>query len=157
MLSAWSSAYPTTLNRLFLLQKRVLRSIVNAEFHAHSAPLFRKLKILDIRFSINALNTAQFMFHYHNTTLSTHFFSMFQTNSDVHAYSTRTSNHYRTHFCRTIIRKQTILIQGPKLWNSLPSSLTSLCSISLSKENLSISFSKSKPRLCVKPTPILIM
>ena len=44
----WSSAYPTTLNRLFLLQKRVLRSIVNAEFHAHRGPLFRKLKVLDV-------------------------------------------------------------------------------------------------------------
>ena len=92
----WSSAYPTTLNRLFLLQKSVLRSTVNAEFHVYNALLFRKLKILDIH-SINALNIAQFMFHYHNNTLPTHFFSMFQTNSDVHAYSTRTSNHYRTH------------------------------------------------------------
>lgn len=131
----WSSAYPSTLNRIFLLQKRVLRSIENAKIHAHSAPLFRKLKILDF-FSITALNIAQFMFHYHNNTLPTHFFSMFQTNNDVHAYSTRTANHYRTHFCRTNIKKQTILFQGPKLWNSLPSSITSLCSLNSFKRKL---------------------
>lgn len=123
----WSSTYPTTLNRLFLLQKRVVRSIENAEFHAHSAPIFRKLKILDI-FSITAYNIGHFMFLYHNNFLPSQFCSMFQTNSNVHTYSTRTAHCYRTHFCRTNIKKQTILFQGPKLWNSLPIFLTSQCS-----------------------------
>ena len=44
----WSSTYATNLNRIFLIQKRVVRAITNAPFHAHTAPLFAQLNLLDI-------------------------------------------------------------------------------------------------------------
>jgi hypothetical protein len=37
---AWSSTYVTNLNIMIYLQKRAVRIITNAEFRAHSAPLF---------------------------------------------------------------------------------------------------------------------
>ena len=40
---AWSSTYVTNLNRIFYLQKRAVRIITNAEFHAHSDPLFTQV------------------------------------------------------------------------------------------------------------------
>ena len=44
----WSSTYVTNLNRIFLIQKRIVRAITNAPYHAHSAPRFAQLKLLDI-------------------------------------------------------------------------------------------------------------
>jgi hypothetical protein len=44
---AWSSTYITNLNRLFLLQKRVVRVMTNSDFLAHTAPLSARLQILD--------------------------------------------------------------------------------------------------------------
>ena len=64
----WASTYPCNLNRLFLLQKRMVRIICGAEHLAHSAPLFHKLNILDI-FNINAFLIPCFLYSYHNHLL----------------------------------------------------------------------------------------
>jgi hypothetical protein len=38
--TVWSSTYATSLNRIWLLQKRAVRVMTNSEYRAHSAPLF---------------------------------------------------------------------------------------------------------------------
>ena len=53
--STWSSTYVSNLNRIYYLQKRVVRAATNSEYRAHNAPLFSKLKILDI-FQIKTLD-----------------------------------------------------------------------------------------------------
>ena len=45
---AWGCAKQTYLNPLFILQKRICRIITNSTYYAHSAPLFKQLKILKI-------------------------------------------------------------------------------------------------------------
>ena len=116
--STWSSTYASTLNRIYYLQKRVVRAITNSEYRAHTAPLFSKLEILDI-FQVNTLDTAKFMFRYHNNLLPPLFRNLFMTNSQVHRYDTRTASNYRVHSCRTNIKKFSILYQGPRIWNCL--------------------------------------
>ena len=66
--STWSSTYVSNLNRIYYLQKWAVRAITNSDYWAHTAPLFSKMKILDI-FQINTLDTAKFMFRYHNNLL----------------------------------------------------------------------------------------
>ena len=83
--STWSSTYVSNLNRIYYLQKRVVRAVTNSEYRAHTDPLFSKLKILDI-FQINTLDIAKFMFRYHNNLLPPLFFNLFMTNSQVHKY-----------------------------------------------------------------------
>ena len=117
--STWSSTYVSNLNRIFYLQKRVVRAIVNSDYRAHSAPLFAKLGILDI-FQVNSFQIAKFMFCYQNQLLPPMFLNLLLTSSQVHNYGTRAANHYRSHSCRTNLKQFTILYQGPKIWNSLP-------------------------------------
>ena len=105
--STWSSMYVSNLNRIYHLQKRAVRAITNSEYRAHTVPLFSKLEILDI-FQINTLDTAKFMFRYHNNLLPPLFRNLFMTNSQVHRYDTRTASNYRVHSCRTNIKKFTI-------------------------------------------------
>ena len=47
--TAWSSTYVSNLSRIFLLQKRIVRVLTNSNYRAHTAPLFSKLKILNIQ------------------------------------------------------------------------------------------------------------
>ena len=112
--STWSSTYVTNLNRIYCSQKQAVRAFTNSDYRAHSAPLFSKL--------------AKFMYYYHNNLFPPLFFNLFFTNSQIHGYSTRTANNYRVHHCRTNLKKFTILYQGPKIWNSLPVTITSLSS-----------------------------
>ena len=132
---AWSSTYITNLNRIFLLQKRVVRAMTNSDFLAHTAPLFARLRILDI-FKVNSFYIAKFMFSYHHALLPLSFRNLFVTNSQVHNYNTRSTANYRTHFCRTNIKQFSILYQGPKIWNSLPVNVKISNSLSCFKKRI---------------------
>ena len=120
----WASAYVTNLERIYLLQKRAVRAISQADYKASSKPLFANLKILDV-FSIYLLQVSSFMYLYHNDTLPIVFNQIFQPGNQIHQYSARYSDFYRPHSCTTNIKKFSILFQGPRIWNSLPSNIKS--------------------------------
>ena len=124
--TVWSSTYVTNLNIIFLLQKRAVRIIRNSDFHAHSESLFFRLRILAI-YNINSFYAAQFMFSYYHQLLPPLSLDLFVTSRHIHNYNTRISSHFRSHACRTNTKQFTILFQGPKIWNSLPNSITSIC------------------------------
>ena len=132
---AWSSTYVTNLNRIFYLQKRAVSIITNAEFRAHSDPLFTQLGILDI-FKVNSLYVARFMFCYKNLMLPPILLNLFITNNEVHNYNTRTAENHRPHACRTNLKQFTILFQGPKIWNALPLHIKDLSSLSSFKKHM---------------------
>jgi len=68
--------------------------------------------------------------------LSPLFFNLFSfTNSQIHGYCTRTANNYRVHYYRTYLKKFTIIYQGPKIWNSLPVTITSVSCFPNFKKN----------------------
>ena len=123
--TVWSSTYVTNLNRIFLSQKRAVRIITNSDFRAHSEPLFLHLKILDI-YNLNSFYAAQFMFSYYHQLLPPLFLDLFVTSHHIHNYNTRTSSHFRSHACWTNTKQFTTLFQGPKIWNSLSNSVTSI-------------------------------
>ena len=130
--SQWASTYVTNLQRIYLLQKRAVRAISKADYKASSKPLFANLKILDV-FSIYSLQVSSFMYLYHNDALPISFTQIFQTGNQIHQYSTRYSDFYRPHTCRTNIKKFSILFQGPRIWNSLPNDIKNAPSFSTFK------------------------
>ena len=67
------------------------------------------------------------MFLYHNNLLPICLLNLFVTNNQIHSHNTRNANSYRPHSCRTNIKQFTILYQGPKIWNSLPSTMNLHC------------------------------
>ena len=133
--SSWSSTYVSNLNIIYYLQKRAVRAITNSDYRAHTAPLFSKLEILDI-FQVNTFEIAKFMFRSHNDLLPPLFLNLFMTNSQIHRYDIKTASNYRVNFCRTNIKKFTILYQGSKIWNCLPVSITSLSSFRIFKNKV---------------------
>ena len=128
----WASNYVTNLQRIYLLQKRAVRAISKADYKASSKPLFANLKILDV-FSIYSLQVSSFMYLYHNDALPISFTQIFQTGNQINRYSTRYSDFYRPHICRTNIKEFSILFQGPRIWNSLPNDIKNAPSFSIFK------------------------
>ena len=90
-----------------VLQKRIIRIIT----------LFYEYGLLNIE-NIHLLQVGLFMFLFNKKLLPFH--TMFQKSSEIHSYSTRNASNYRSHKCRTNIRKFTISFQGPSFWNTLP-------------------------------------
>ena len=100
-------------------------AISKVDYKVSSKPLFANLKILGV-FSIHSLQVSSFMYLYHNDALPISFTQIFQTGNQIHQYSTRYSNFYRPHTCRTNIKKISILFQGPRIWNSLPNNIKNI-------------------------------
>ena len=57
----WGNTYTTYLQKLFVLQKRIVRVIAGVKPREHSAPLFKQLNILSI-FQINIYVIGKFMY-----------------------------------------------------------------------------------------------
>jgi hypothetical protein len=70
------------LHRLILIQKRVVRSIAKAEYHAPSEPIFKELKILKVM-EINSLQKGTFMFSYCNNLLPRSDDNLFVSGSQI--------------------------------------------------------------------------
>ena len=90
---AWGSTYPSNLNRLVLLQKRVIRIINKDAFDAHSGPIFRDLKLLRLD-QIYLYQLGKFMYLYRSGSLPEYFHNYFPMTNEVHSYNTRSANSY---------------------------------------------------------------
>ena len=61
----WSSTYNTHLNRIFILQKSAIHALSKSKYHAHTAPLFVKPKILNT-YGVFMFHVAKFIFCFHH-------------------------------------------------------------------------------------------
>jgi len=112
----WGKAAKMHLLRLLLLQKRILRVVCNTHFLAHSEPLFKECKVLNI-FQINSYSVGIFMFKYYKSQLPNIFNDMFVKQCNVHIQNTRNNQFYRLPLCKTERKKNSICYHGAYLWN----------------------------------------
>ena len=64
----WGSAYKSNLQRIVILQKRVIRIVDKSYYNAHTEPIFKKLNLLKFQ-DIHLLHLGQFMFSFKNSIL----------------------------------------------------------------------------------------
>ena len=103
-------------------KKRVIRIMSRSAFDAHTDPLFKNLKILNLE-SIYKLQIGKFMYQCRSGLLPYSVNNMFSVTHQVHFYGTRRSEFFHLPYCRTNIRKFSISFQGPKFFNSLSSEI----------------------------------
>ena len=135
MFSVWASTYPTNLNRIVILQKKIVRIISNKPFDAHTEPIFKDLQILKFS-NIYLFQIGKFMYSFKDGLLPSVFKNMFSLTSQVHSYNTRNSNAFFLFSVRTNIRLFTIRFQGSKVFNSLNLNIQNAATISLFKSRL---------------------
>ena len=124
----WAANYPSNLDKLSKIQKKLVRIISNSEFNAHTYPIFVNLKIL--RFDqINRYASALFIFKILNNFMLLILQNFFQFTSDIHRYSTRQSSNLYVPRSRTNLCNFSIKYHGALVWNSIPQNIR--CSPSL--------------------------
>ena len=116
---AWAINNSVMLDKVYKTQKRAVRIITNSSFNSHTKPLFIKLNILPLM-SLNKLRVGCFMFRALHSLLPNYFNSMFVLNSDVHSHFTRHQSDLHLNASRLNIRKFSLKVFGPTLWNSVP-------------------------------------
>lgn len=120
--------YPTRLEKLFKLQKKILRIITFLSYTAPSLPLFKKLHLLNM-YQINDLLIASFSFSLNNNVLPPYFDDVCIENFKVHSYNTRGSKQLHKTFNRTNYGKYRTKEKIIKIWNEIPKAIK--CSASL--------------------------
>ncbi len=76
----WGINYMSNLTKLFMIQKRLIRLIYNAEYHAETSTIFYNLKILNTQ-KINILLIAMHMHKNDNNALPDCIDHMFMANN----------------------------------------------------------------------------
>ena len=84
----WGNADEIHLNKIRVLQKKVIRTICNADFNDHSSPLFKNLNILKFE-DLLKMQYACLMWEYENGNLPNCFKHYFKKVSEIHKYGTR--------------------------------------------------------------------
>ena len=132
---AWGNSFHYQLDKLLILQKRVIRIICHTNRLSHTNSLFLENKILKVHDLFNFF-LGCFMFQLNSNDLPHAITSIFQKNQQLHNYPTRQSSFFHLHKLRTLLRKKTLIYTGPVYWNALDISLKQLPNLGTFKYHL---------------------
>lgn len=127
---SWGGCNNSKIHKLYKLQKKVIRTLANDSYVAHTDPLFARLGILKVKDCLQ-VEAGTFMYKYFNNMLPNSFDNMFETL----AAPNRTKG----------FKLERIRYQGlesfpkallPKLWNSAPLEIKSAVSVKSFKKKL---------------------
>ena len=132
---AWGNTYSVYLDPLIKMQKKAVRIISSASRDAHTEPLFKDLKLLNLA-NVYALNVLLFMFKHYHGLLPDVFGNMFCINATIHDHFTRQFCLYHTSYWRLEIVRRSIRIQGVRYWNFMYDNIVYECSQATYKINM---------------------
>ena len=95
---AWGNTYHSYINKLFIMQKKMLRIINNSHYTDHSAPLFSKYNTLSV-FDLYKYHLGVLMYKFTSKNLPDTILSFFTKNTEIHCHNTRSASnlsHART-------------------------------------------------------------
>ena len=90
----WGSTYKTYLTTLFIIPKKIVRSILKRNYREHSHPLFTCLKLVKLN-DVYELEIGKFMYNYVHGSLPHYLSDIFTFTHDIHIHETRQSSHIR--------------------------------------------------------------
>jgi hypothetical protein len=112
--------------RIFLLQKRIVRIICKAHFIDHCRPLFRQLKVLTLT-SVFILESAVMVLKFPD---------YFIRNNEIHQYNTRQKNSVHINHCKSTLTLNSPQYIASKIYNKLPQEIRNLKDIKKFKKTL---------------------
>ena len=118
-IEAWGSAPITTVNKLFIVQKKVIKLIFGLSIYDSSSNLFKLNNFLKLK-DIYKLHCLVYMYNNFHLNKSTKFCSDILQCQINQSYSLRNSGLLRLPKIKRIRCKQSLMYQGIKLWNALP-------------------------------------
>ena len=110
-------------NRLVKLQKKIVRVISCSNYNAHTEPLFKVLKLLNVQ-DILKINTLKFCFKLQNNNLPIYFRSYhYRTQQEIHGRDTRYNYLIPTNLVTTQRAEKCLRNNIPWIINSIPRNL----------------------------------
>ena len=123
----WGEASKSHLNKLLILQKRVLRFIHFSDRRDNAIPLFLNAHILPIHFMHYKL-LAETMHDVSDDLVASNLKDLFVPTAKIHSYNTRASvsKNFYIQKSNIEIQRKSLSKIGAKLWNEIPTKLRAL-------------------------------
>jgi hypothetical protein len=135
----WGKTYPSFIKHSQVLQKKCLKCCLALPLRTDSNTVFLKSKCLSID-KLYTLKLAILVYNFINnpSTIPANILKNFKLTSAVHRHSTRQVSQtelFKFQF-NSIVKNQSIKIQAPQIWNSIPQDLKSIKPLHLFKGHL---------------------
>ena len=144
-IEVWGSTFKTELNKILILQKRALRLMTFSDLYPDtpgplcpSNPIFPKLNMLKVS-DIHKYQVLKFVFKSINRLAPEQFHDWFQLNHESNRYKTRSNfnidsgsiikNLVIPYARTTNYGMKQLKVNGPRLWNLLPSNIKNTTSL----------------------------
>ncbi len=136
----WGNASVSVLKPLQTLVHKVLRIMTFAPFgNIDLQPIYNYLKVMNVKNTF-LFETGKFLYKHNNDatfpTIGGYFEADQYVNQHSYGLRSRSANVPTRLVCHTKCSDKSLQIRGPKLWQSLPSTITSTESLSIFKRNL---------------------
>ena len=95
-----ASTYPSRLDSLYKVKKKILRIITFSKYLQESRQLFILLQMLNI-YELNSYQIGLFMYSYTKGSLPSAFSNYFSSNNTIHKHYTRSSKKFHMKYTRT--------------------------------------------------------
>ena len=116
--NVWGNAAKVYINKLLILQKRVLRTIFNVGYRDSTKELFIAANIMNV-YDLYLYSICMIMFKHHKELLPITCYKLFSLRKSIHDCNTRNNRMYHLALCRTETRKKTIVYTGPYYFNQV--------------------------------------
>ena len=111
----WGNTYKTNTDPIFILQKKAIRIVNNADYRDPTNPLFTKLNTLKFKDLVD-FKTIQLMYKIKNGQLPNSIQRLFEWRECI--YYLRGIFMFKRHFVRTKSKFHCITVKGVELWNA---------------------------------------
>ena len=144
-IQVWGLTYPTYLNKVFILQKKIIKCMTFIDIMVPSSPLFHELEFLKLN-DINNLQIVSFIYECINGLASQYFKNFFTSLSSKYSIVTRQSKKGNLFLERQDTVQygiRSIQYAGAKLWSSIPCEIRLASSIKRFRSELKVYLVKS--------------
>ena len=123
----WGRASKTYLNKLLVLQKRVLRLMNFKGYKEHAIPLFTNLNVLPLNM-IYYKSVCNLMYDVSNSSCPSTISDYFNRSRNIHTHKTRhcASNNFYIEYSRLNKLNASFARSGAKIWNNIPGNVREL-------------------------------
>ena len=117
--ASMGNTFQTHIDKLKVLQKKIIRLVTNSDFRQSSKPLFLQLKLLPLD-ELVSFNCLIFMFKLQSCPQFCQLKDLFALKSQIHNYNTRQRNLLHRPHVRTNVSLNSFRTTCIKEWNQLP-------------------------------------
>ena len=120
-LPIWGATFQAHLNKLIIMQKKIIRMISWARYDAHTLPLFHNLGLMNLA-DLHRFQVCKFVFTNLSSVLPKPLNNICIPAGRVHEHMTRLNRSWKLHIplLRTTMATHSMLYWGPTYWNNLP-------------------------------------